>query len=239
MPLFVANNLFSDCWSSVGDVTFFHIDGRCYWKRKPQPVFPRTAAQLRSLDVHRRALEAWRGVSDEDKRLWNGYAMEVPAHRPPFDGLSHISGYNLFVSAYHGFARLGCERVPEPMAFVGFPAFGVDVVSASVADGRMDIVCALSIPNCADSERYRLLTKLQLVRPGRSYHSGKMRTYLAEEIGFDENGRRLVRFTVPDYMDVFGLDLREYGVHFRMGLIDEVSGYRSQYQKLSAVVSID
>ncbi len=237
MPLYPPNCLISDCWSSVGNVTFFHIDGKCYWKSKARPVFPGTAAQLRTLDVHRRALEAWRGVPEDVKEIWGRYALEVPSHRPPFDSHNHISGYNLFVSAYHGFARLGRECVPEPRQFVAYPPFAVEVVSAVVEDGDMGIVCRLQISNHSNPERFRLLAKVQLVEPGRSYHSGKMRTYLAEEVGAeadgcgDVNGGRLVRFCVPGYVEVFGLQLREYTVHFRLVLIDEVTGYRSRYLK--------
>lgn len=41
----------------------------------------------------------------------------VEPHRLPFDHTTRISGYNLFVSAYHGFATLGNEHVPSPRAF--------------------------------------------------------------------------------------------------------------------------
>ncbi len=231
MPLYHPNSFASDCWSSVGNITFFHIDGRCYWKSKPRPVFSGTAAQLRTLDVHRRALEAWRGVPDGEKRLWSEYALEVPSHRPPFDSQNHISGYNLFVSAYHGFARLGRECVPEPRRYAAFPPFGGEVVSAVVEDGNMGIVCRLEIPNHSYPERYRLLAKVQLVKPGRSYHAGRMRTYLAENVNTDEGGEHLVRFSIPGYVEAFGLQLQEYTVHFRLMLIDEVTGYRSQYLK--------
>ncbi len=238
MPLYHPNSFASDCWSSVGNITFFHIDGKCYWKSKARPVFPGTAAQLRTLDVHRRALEAWRDVTDGEKRLWSEYALVVTAHRPPFDKQNHISGYNLFVSAYHGFARLGCEKTPAPQPFTSFPPFAVEVVSAKVEDGIMGIVCCVVMSGEPNPERFRLLAKIQLVEPGRSYHSGKMRTYLAEDVNADEGAERLVRFSIPGYVEAFGLQLQEYAVHFRLMLIDEVTGYRSQYQKLSSLVSL-
>lgn len=43
----------------------------------------------------------------------------MAAHRPPYGDGNSISGYNLFVSAYHGFAQLGDERVPVPRRFEG------------------------------------------------------------------------------------------------------------------------
>ncbi len=198
----------------------------CYWKTKPQPVFPGTAAQLQQLDVHRRALEAWRSISDGEKVQWSEYAMEVPAHRPPFNENNRISGYNLFVSAYHGLARLGCERIPEPKPFVSFSPFAISVISSCVEDSAMRIVCGLDMPGEVNPEKFRLLSRIQLVKPGRGFNPGKMRNFLAEELGADENGRRLVKFTIPDYVNVFGLDLEEYTVHFQSVLIDERTGYR-------------
>lgn len=44
-----------------------------------------------------------------------GSAEEVEPHRPPFDHKAYISGQNLFVSAYHGFATPGNEHVPSPI----------------------------------------------------------------------------------------------------------------------------
>ncbi len=231
MPRYSPNCLISDCWSSVGNITFFHIDGKCYWKTKPQPVFPGTAAQLQSLDTHRRALSAWRTIPEEEKALWNKYAQSVPAHRPPFDNQNHISGYNLFVSAYHGFARIGHERIPAPLPFVPFPQFAVKVISAEVEEGNMRIVCHLKILNHPNPERFRLISKIQLVQLGRSCHSGKMRTFLAEEISTAESGANLVRFCIPGYVEAFGLQLQEYAVYFRLVLIDKVTGYRSHYLK--------
>ncbi len=237
MPLYPPNNLYSDCWSSVGNITFFHRDGKCFWKSKAYTEFSGTAAQLRTLDIHRRALLAWKGISEEDKKFWNQYATSVPSHRPPFGQDNHISGYNLFVSAYHGFARLGCEKTPAPQPFTQFPPFGVEVVSSSVEDGTMRIVCRVVMPGEPSPERFRLLGKIQLVEPGRSYNAGKMRTYLAEDVNTDEGGERLVCFSIPGYVEAFGLQLQKYTVHFRLMLIDEVTGYRNQYQKLSSLVS--
>ncbi len=237
MPVFTPNNMFTDCWSSVGNVTFYHRDGKCFWRTKPQPVFPGTSGQLEQLDVHRRGLRAWKEISDSERKMWRLYAQSVPSHRPPFRVDNHISGHNLFMSAYHGFARLGCERTPAPQQFTQFPPFAFNVVSSGVEDGTMRIVCRVVMHDEPNPERFRLLGKIQLVKHGRSCHSGMMRTYLSEELEMSDNFGRLVRFTIPDYVSAWGLDLKVYSVHFRLILIDTLTGYRSQYQKYSSVVS--
>ena len=79
------------------------------------------------MTVHRRAIAAWRSLPVEQQDLWESYSLGVEPHRPPFDHTTRISGYNLFVSAYHGFATLGNEHVPTPRAFDSFPPFAVDL----------------------------------------------------------------------------------------------------------------
>ena len=46
MPRFYPNTRFSDCWASVGNVTFYHRDGICYFRSKAYSEFAGTAEQL-------------------------------------------------------------------------------------------------------------------------------------------------------------------------------------------------
>ena len=114
MPKFKPSILISDCWGSVGDLTFYHVGGQCFYKKKSQCTFPWTEAQDSQMDVHRRALAGWRTLEQEEQEVWNVLATPVVSHRPPFDGNGRISGQNLFVSAYHGFYTLGNEHIPTP-----------------------------------------------------------------------------------------------------------------------------
>lgn len=88
MPRFTPSVLISDCWGSMGDLTFYHVDGRCYYKNKSRCSFPGTAAQQSSLDVNRRALAAWREIPHETQKICNSLAEPVISHKPPFDGTS-------------------------------------------------------------------------------------------------------------------------------------------------------
>ena len=103
-----------------------------------------TAGQLEHLDVHRRALAAWRSVPLSRHLVWNRLAAEVEPHRPAFDHRAHISGQNLLVSAYHGFFTLGDEHLPEPQRFDSFPPFAIRLSDAIVGDtgaGALSFAC--------------------------------------------------------------------------------------------------
>ena len=121
MPRYYPNILFSDGFGSAGDTTWYHRDGKCYTRKKCKPVFPGTPGQMVQASVHQRAMAAWRSIPHQTQLLWNDLAEKVEPHRPPFDHKAYISGNNLFVSAYHGFAQLGREHVPVPQPYPLFP----------------------------------------------------------------------------------------------------------------------
>ena len=157
MPRFTPSILISDCWGSVGDLTFYHMGGRCYYKKKSKCEFPGTDAQNSQLDVHRRALAAWRTLEHSVQLTWNSLAEPVISHKPPFDNTAHISGQNLFVSAYHGFYTLGHEHIPSPQAWQDFPIHSLDFQDASV-DGTDLRLCLRSyFPETEPAGRYQVL----------------------------------------------------------------------------------
>lgn len=228
MPRYIPNVALSDCWSSVGQITFYHKDGACFFRRKSSCSFPGTVGQMVQADVHHRALAAWQGLDHNVQEVWNLVAQDAEPHRPPFGSGSHISGFNLFVSAYHGFARLGAEQVPQPRVWEEFPSFYIDsfAQASSSEPGDVDISCRLHLADCANVARYRLLGKIRIVEPGKGCHPGMMRTFLAEDVQAAGSGVKICRFAVPTSLAGSTLQL-----HSRMLLLDSESGYRSQYQK--------
>ena len=56
MPQFYPSVLISDAFGSVGEVTFYQRNGKCYYRKRSHSRYPGTAAQVSALDVHRRAL---------------------------------------------------------------------------------------------------------------------------------------------------------------------------------------
>lgn len=237
MPKYLPNTRFSDCWGSAGEVTFYHRNGVCFWRKRACPVFPGTLLQMEHQSVHLRALDAWRKVPHDVQLQWNEYAKDVVSHRPPFDGSSRVTGHNLFVSAYHGFAQLGMERVPEPRGFEDFPVFDASSASAEVLDdGMMRISLRVKLGDCEVFSRYRVAVRLQLASVGGGKRPGLMRSFTAVENCQDRESDAV--FLIHDYRDVWDLDLQEYTVHVRYFLIDTLTGYRVRYQSKSFRISI-
>ena len=232
MPRFYPSVLIADAYGSVGEVTFYHRNGKCYYRKRSHSRYPGTAAQTSALDVHRRALAAWREVPNQIQLIWNRLAEEVEPHRPPFDHLAHITGQNLFVSAYHGFVTLRDEHVPLPVPFGKFPPFAVSLGAGVKINGALVIPARMETGGSAETSRYRLLAKIQLTAPGRCRHLGYLRNFLAE--GDCSSG--VVSIVIPGYAERWGYELDKYQVYVRFVLLDTVTGYRSQYQEGAFII---
>lgn len=232
MPKYNPNILFSDCYASVGNITFFHIDGECYFKTKASPNFPATPGQQVQISIHHRGIKAWRNLNHDEQLEWNALSRTVRSKRPPFNTSSHISGYNLFMSAYHGLACIGDERIPHPQPLPDFPVIHLEYDS-SVVINESDLQISFRIIGDAISEKMRILGKIQLTAIGFKCHQGKFRNYIGAI-----TDPQLVSFILPDFKAVSGLDLQEYQVHLKYFLIDSDSGHRSKEKLLTIGISI-
>ena len=222
MPKFHPTPIIQDCWSSIGNITFYHRNGQCFYKRKPYTQYRGTAAQLDQAQVHHRAILAWQQLPHSVQLQWRELAKSVPSHRPPYDDNHHISGYNLFVSAYHGFAQLGREHIPIPQPYPLFPISHLQLlqIDSGTSSGTVSLRCRLTLQDTDNPARWYVSAKIQLTAPGVGCDPGKMRSCMATHLSDTE-----IAFTVPN------LGLEDYKVHIRYRLIDEVTGYRNNWNK--------
>ena len=230
MPKFKSTALINDCWSSIGNITFYHRNGQCYWKRKPQPLFPKTPAQVVQQQIHHRAILAWQQIRHKEQLQWNEYANVVPSHRPPYNERHNISGFNLFVSAYHGFAQIGREHIPVPLPYPQFPPSVLELKETTNNNGIIKLICSLTLEDVAQPERWHISARIQLTSNGAGYNPGKMRSYFSSSTNLIvQSHRDSVReecFYVKDIAFSYSLQL-----HMRYRLIDEVTGYRNNWSE--------
>ena len=219
--------LASDVFGSAGDVTAVHRDGKVYLRKRKVGSGVLSPAQLEHLEVHRRALAAWRWLDHETQLVWNEYAREVEPHRPPFDHSSWISGQNLFVSAYHGFYTLGSEHVPSPVPFESFPPFAVEVVSAASAGDDLLLKVSVVGLEYVSSSRFWLYGRVQLTAIGKGTSSRVPRKSV---LSLESCASSPAELFVPDWRSVWPelVEERIIRVHGSFVLLDAVTGYRSQ-----------
>ena len=232
MPKFHPTPIIQDCWSSIGNITFYHRNGQCFYKRKIKPVFPGTPAQLDQAQVQHRAIFAWQQLPHAVQLQWRELAKSVPSHRPPYDKNHHISGYNLFVSAYHGFAQLGNEHVPEPQPFPEFPSAALEVLEIIPSIETATIRCRLTLADTVHPERWHLSARIQLTAPGVGCDPGKMRSSMAIPKGPIEIGRntssREITFTAAATMS------GPLQAHIKYRMINAITGYRNNWHAVSS-----
>ena len=121
----------------------------------------------------------------------------------------------------------------------------------TVNTSDLRIALKLSMPEVDDPTRFALLCKVQLTEAGKGCNPGRMRNFLAEDVtetvpavmsteAVPELSKTLevktVAVTIPDYRTFSGTVQDSYSLHIRYMLIDRKTGYRSRYQKLSAVI---
>lgn len=237
MSRFHPNIVVSDVFGSAGDVTAHHRDGKTYLRKRSRPVHPMSEAQAAHLEVHRRALAAWRDVPDEVKERWNEFAREVEPHRPPFDHSSWISGQNLFVSAYHGFFTLGDEHVPEAQHFVSFPPFAVSVVEAAEVGGDLVVRVEKAGLSYVEASRYWLYGKVQLMPAGSGIGNAAWKSVLAAGACSSSP----VELILKDWRNVWpevDVEASALQMHGKFVLLDAETGYRSQRRRLSCGLRI-
>lgn len=222
MPKFHPTPVISDCWSSIGDITFYHRNGQCYWKRKARTPFVGSPAQLDQAQVHHRAILAWQRQPHSIQLQWNECARTAPSHRPPYNEPHHISGFNLFVSAYHGFAQLGCEHVPVPQPYPEFPISSLQLLATTCSNSVAIIHCRLTLATTDNQERWHISARIQLTATGVGCDPSKMRTYM----GIRNQDNEIV-FNVPSP------NIEDYQVHLRYRLIDSVTGYRNNWLRIT------
>ena len=229
--------LVSDVFGSAGDVTAVHRDGKTFLRKRRSGEVALTPAQVAHLEVHRRALAAWRSVPQSVQEVWHEYAREAEPHRPPFDHSSWISGQNLFVSAYHGFHTLGMEHVPEPVRCESFPPFAVSAMSASVEDGALVLRLSVAGLELAEASRYWLYGRLQLTEVGKGVSSQVSRKSV---MASGPCSVLPVSVLVEDWLELWPavVGLSSFRMHGSFVLLDSVTGYRSQRKSISDVVSL-
>ena len=77
-----------------------------------------------------------------------------------------------------------------------------------------------------------------LAKPGYGCNTGKLRNFVAKEAELEASDPRMITFSIPNFKSLYGLDLNDYQLHIRHILLDTISGYRNNYNKLSVKILI-
>lgn len=186
-------------------------------------------------------------VRNNKQRQWNLYALDVPSHRPPYDSEHHITGHNLFVSAYHGFAQLGNEHTPVPVPYPDFPVATVQTVTARRVNGNgLQLECSVLMKADTPPSRFRVAARIQLAEIGEGRNAGKMRSCLSDtvEVRTLQDGSNAGVFEMSILFAPYVLrsisvpEGDRMNMYARFFLIDQVTGYRKMVMRDSRVLVV-
>ena len=125
------------------------------------------------------------------------------------------------------------KRLYPAGPFGKFSPFAVSLGAGVKMNGALVIPARVETGGSAGDSRYRLLVKIQLTAPGRCRHLGYLRNFLAE----GDCSAGVVSIVIPGYAERWGYELDKYKAYARFVLIDTVTGYRSQSQDYSTIIS--
>ena len=159
----------------------------------------------------------------------NGTSLRLWLNRTDHLSTGHpTSQATIYSSAYHGFATLGNEHIPESLPFAEFPKFELKVIEARSVNGSVVLRCRLWLSGADDCNRYRVLGKVLLTNSSVGCKTSKLRNCMS--VPTNEPG--IIDFTVPSERT------GKCQLHLRYLLIDSTSGYRTCYHKLSRLIAI-
>ena len=106
-------SIVSDIRGKVGSEIYSRNRGGAYVKAYAAPVQPDTPLQTGQRARITAAVNAWQGLSDHERMLWNNLAND-PATQDVIELKGKRSGYNLFVARRINLALIGATANPFP-----------------------------------------------------------------------------------------------------------------------------
>ena len=141
-------------------------------------------------------------------------------------------GHNLFVSAYHGFAQMGNEHLPQPAVYPKFPETKITSVSGRiVGSSNLKIDCRILLLDCTDPHRFRFAARIQLTRPGGGLNQSLMRSFMGNTVAWTQvqgGYGILVSFLVPENKNMWNLNWHESTFHLYGQFIEKDKGQLSE-----------
>lgn len=123
---------------SVGGVTASHNRYGQYLRNRTRPVNPNSTAQQRSRNAFKRATEAWKTLTNDQRAAWEAYASQTPVlnklgESVTLTGSAAFVAYNAFVLNVVPDVNLTTNAPASPgLATVQFTDIAIDVSDMAI-----------------------------------------------------------------------------------------------------------
>ena len=197
-----------------------------YFRTKVTPTNPGTAAQIQSRQYMTNASQAWKGLTEAQRLLWNSTSLNY-SRTDIFGDQANLTGFNLFMRLNKNLLEIGEAQItnaPQPVEVDGQTS--ISVVADTTA-GTMNITFAPAIT--ADSKV--LLFATPALSAGKNFVKSELRKVKIMDVGdvspFD---------AAADYIVKYGA-LPPVGskIFVAMKAIDKATGNPGSYLKASDI----
>lgn len=223
-------------WSGIGIVTgrgkvggtvAARNKGGAYVRNFVVPTNPQTTAQMFVRAAFSFIAQAWRGLTSDARRAWNGATERFPK-TDIFGDRQILSGFNLFMSLNATLRTLGLPLItvpPEPASVFGFTAFSDPLFNAS--EFRVQVTDPVSVPE----GQAVLVYASAPTSPGKNTVGNDFRliTFISE---FDAASIDLI----DAYTSVFGVPVTGTKIFVRFVPVSATTGQQGSPIEISAIV---
>ncbi len=135
----IKSRLFDEASGSIGNVTAANGLGGLYFKNKPNPSNPKTAAQTVVRNALSAANTAWNAASEAVRASWQAYGATC-SHTNQTGAIVTLNGWNAFSRAFVVFSQAGQATAPLSAAAPAGAGYLSEAVVSLESDGDGGLV---------------------------------------------------------------------------------------------------
>lgn len=116
-----------------------------YFRTKVTPVNPQSTSQLTVRARLTTFSQAWRGLTDAQRSVWNG-AVGAFAKTDIFGDLKNPSGFNLYQRLNNNLTTVGAAPISVPPIPAGVSTVTLNALFIDISDTQLDLDLSANVP---------------------------------------------------------------------------------------------
>lgn len=233
----------SEIRGKIGGIVFSRNKGGAYIRKNTKPTGATSPLASAVRNVFGSVSRAWSQIADDERVLWNEYAP-LFSNLNVFGDNQPLTGKALFQKLTTNWKIAGWAGQPRPSIPTNVPAIIADHLTASyaMATSVSSVRLTVALPDFdIDPEDAIVIDASPLLSNGTSNANNALKqigVYSYDQISYgvlDLTANYTAKFgTLGQASDLPG----QYQIFVRMSVIDNVTGQRSTYQIVKAIVNV-
>jgi len=216
----------ADARGKLNGLVFSRNTYGAYMRTKVTPINPQTTHQATSRVRLADAAQAWRGITDNERKSWNSIAVQF-SRTSIFGDNVPLTGFNLFVRLNKNLLQIGLPLISTPPA----PSTVEGITGLTITPNATANTFGLAFtPTPTPADHYLVVRATPGFGAGRTFFGGQYRV-----IGVTAPATASPLAIHADYIDRFGPLIigQKYGVS--INFVHALSGIPSTPQQAVAI----